>query len=237
MLYFSFGMVNNASNSGGGSLGFVGNVSLKRRIMGWEVDSDFSYAQNVQTIIASYTTSNYSYGGMVRRRFGAGSSWSASYRGIQTGLTQLSGYDNRSDTFLTVLNHGRYGLSGSYSKSHGTALLSSTGVLTPTALSPVLAPDQAIYDGKVYGAGLSVRPLRKMLINANWYRMRSDTQTVEIFSANNSDRFYGQMQYNLRKLSFRAGYWRMYQGISASGLPPKTVNTYYFNISRWFNLF
>jgi hypothetical protein len=237
MLYFSFGMVNNASNIGGNSLGFVGNVSLKRRIAGWEVDSDFSYAQNVQTIIAYYTTSNYSYGGMLRRRFGANSYWSGSYRGIQTGLTQLPGYDNRTDTFLTVFNRGRYGVSASYSKSHGTALLSSTGVLTPTPLAPVLAPDQAIYDGKVYGAGLSVIPMRKMLINANWYRMRSDTQTADVFSANNSDRFYGQMQYNLRKLSFRAGYWRVYQGISASGLPPQTVNTYYFNISRWFSFF
>jgi hypothetical protein len=237
MLYLSFGMVNNASNTGGGSLGFVGNVSLKRRVAGWEVDSDFSYAQNVQTIISYYTTSNYSYGGMARRRFGANSYWSASYRGIKTGLTQLPGYGNRSDTFLTVLSRGRYSVSGSYSKSHGTALLSSTGVLTPTALAPLLAPDQTIYDGKVYGAGLSVVPRRKMLLNVNWYRTQSDTQTAEMFSANNSERFYGQMQYNLRKLSFRAGYWRVYQGISASGLPPKTVNTYYFNISRWFNLF
>jgi hypothetical protein len=180
MLYFSFGMVNNASNSGGGSLGFVGDVSFKRRFRGWQVDSDFSYAQNVQTIIAYYTSSNYSYGAMVRRRFGANSSWTVSYRGVQTGLTQLPGYDNRSDTFITNLVRGRYGLSGSYSQSHGTALLSGAGVLTPTQLAPLIAPDQAIYDGKVYGAGLSVIPMRKMVINVNWFRTRSDTQTAAI---------------------------------------------------------
>jgi hypothetical protein len=237
MLYLSFGMVNNAANSGSGNLGFVGNVSFKRHIAAWEVDSDFSYAQNTQTIISYYTSSNISYGGMLRRRFAANSFFSASYRGLQTGLTQLAGYDNRTDTFLSVFSRGRFGFSGSYAKSHGTALLSSTGVLTPTPLAAVLAPDQAIYDGKVYGAGMSVIPMRKMLINLNWYKTQSDTLTSTIFSNNNSDRLYGQMQYNLRKLSFRAGYWRVYQGISASGLSPQTVNTYYFNISRWFSFF
>jgi hypothetical protein len=237
LLYFSFGMVNNAANNGGGSLGFVGNVSLKKRISGWEVESDFSYAQNVQTIIASYTTSNYSYGAALRRRFGANSYWSGSYRGLQSGLTQFAGYGNRSDSFVTIFHRGRYGLSGSYSQSHGTALLRTAGTLTPTQLAPLLQPDQTVYDGKVYGAGVNVIPLKKMLINVNWYRMRSDTLTAQTFSNNNSERFYGQMQYNLRKLSFRAGYWRVYQGISANGRPPSMDNTYYFNISRWFDIF
>ncbi|HUM07168.1 MAG TPA: hypothetical protein VLT90_16995 [Terriglobales bacterium] len=237
MFYFSFGMVNNATNNGGGNLGFVGNVSLKKQFAGWQVDSDFSYSQNAQTIIASYTTSTYSYGAMVRKRFGASSYWSASYRGIQTGLTQMAGYSNRTDTLVTTYHQGRFGLSGNYSKSHGTALLSSAGVLTPTALAPLISPDEALYNGTVYGAGLSVTPLKRMIVNVNWYRALSDTLTTQAFSANNSERYYGQMQYNLRKLSFRAGYWRVYQGIGANGLPPTTVNTYYFNISRWFNVF
>jgi len=237
LLYFSFGMVNNATNNGGGSLGFVGNVALKKQMGGWQLDADFSYAQNVQTIISYYTTSNYSYGGMIRRRFGSNSTWSASYRGLQTGLTQLPGYGNHADTFTTILNRGRYGFSGSYAKSHGTALLSTMGVLTPTPLAPVISPDQVFYDGTSYGAGLNVLPLKRMIINVNWYQVQSDTLTVQTLSNNRSQRYYGQMQYNLRKLSFRAGYWRVYQAIGANGLPPTTVNTYYFNISRWFNLF
>lgn len=237
MLYFSFGMVNNASNQGAGSLGFVGNVSFKRRFGAWQVDSDFSYAENVQTIIAYYTTSNYNYGAAVRRRFGASSSWNASYHSARSALTQLPGYSNSADTFITTLVRGRFGLSGNYGQSHGTAMLSGAGILTPSELAPLVAPDQALYDGKVYGAGLSVAPMKKMIINVNWFRTRSDTQTASIFSANNSERFYGQMQYNLRKLSFRAGYWRVDQGIGAAGLPPTINNTYYFNISRWFSVF
>jgi len=237
ILYFSFGMVNNATNSGGGSLGFVGSVALKRQMGGWQLDSDFSYAQNVQTIVAYYTSSNYSYGAMVRRRFGTRSYWTASYRGLQTGLTQFPGYGNRSDTLMTTLGRGWYGFSGSYSKSHGTAILSTTGTLNPTPLAPVVAPDQALYDGRAYGVGFNVIPLKRMVINVNWYRTRSDTLTTQAFSNNNSERYYGQMQYNLRKLSFRAGYWRVNQSIGANSRLPTIDNTYYFNISRWFDIF
>lgn len=76
-----------------------------------------------------------------------------------------------------------------------------------------------------------------MLINVNWYRVNSETQTVQNRSNNNSQRLYGQMEYNIRKLRFRAGYWRVYQVIGLNGVRPVTDNTYYFNISRWFNLF
>lgn len=237
LLYFSFGMVNNATNNNGGSLGFVGNVSLKRRIASWEVDSDFSYAQNVQTIISAYTTSTYSYGAAVRRRFGASSSWSLSYRGIQSGLTRFAGDGNRSDNFITLLGRGRYAFSGTYSQSHGTSFLSSAGVLTPSPLAPLLNPDQTMYNGKSYGLGFSVAPMRKMTINTNWYRTHSDTLTTQLFSNNRSERFYGQMQYNLRKLSFRAGYWRVDQTIGANSQVPSVDNTYFFNISRWFDIF
>ena len=237
MFYFSFGMVNNAANHGPGGMGFVGSVNFRKQFGPWQVDGDFSYTQNVQTIVSYYTNSNYGYGGMVRRRFGANSIWTASYHGIQTGLSELPGYANRSDTFVTTLGRGRYGVSGNFSKSHGTALLSQSGVLAQNPLAPLLAPDQALYDGETYGAGASVAPIRRMMITASWYRTFSDTLTAQQFSNNNSNRVNGQMQYNLRKLSFRAGYWRVIQQVGAAGGLPKEDNTYYFTISRWFNLF
>lgn len=237
LLYFSFGMVNNATNDGGGNLGFVGNIALKRRFGEWQLDSDFSYSQNAQTIITSYTASTYSYGAMIRRDFGVDTHWNASYRGLQSGLTRFDGYGNRSDTFLTNFRRGRYALSGSYSQSHGTAVLSTTGVLTPTPVAPLISPNQVVYDAKAYGVGLGVVPIRRLIINVNWYRVRSHTLTAELSSPNDSERYYGQMEYRVRKLSFRAGYWRVHQSIGASSLLPVTDNTYYFNISRWFDLF
>lgn len=237
LLYFSFGMVNNGTTNGGDSLGFVGTATLKKRVGMWEYGADISYSQNVQTVLANFTTSSFNYGGNIRRRFGSNMSWSSSYRGIQTGITQLQGSNNRADSFLTNFQRGRYDVSGSYSKSHGAALLSSTGVLTPTPVAPILTPDQILYSGEVYGAGASVRPMRRMLVNFNWYRVRSSTETTTLLSQNNSERYYGQMEYNVRKLSFRAGYWRVYQGVGASAIQPTLNNTYFFNVSRWFNLF
>jgi hypothetical protein len=237
LLYLSFGMVNNGTTTGGNSLGFVGNADLKKRIRRWEYNADFSYSQNVQAIIANYTTSGFNYGGSVRRRFASNMFWSGSYRGTRTGVTQIAGSGNRADSFVTNLVDGRYDFSASFSKSHGTALLSSTGTLTPTPVATLLTPEQIVYAGKVYGVGASVTPLKRMLINVNWYRVRSDTQTTGLFSQNNSERYYGQLQYNLRKLSFRAGYWRVYQGVGANVTKPTLDNTYFFNVSRWFNVF
>jgi hypothetical protein len=255
MLYFSFGMSNTGSTSvqnidsglptipnstnstGQNGLGFVGSVGLKRNIRGWDVNLDFIYSQNVQSVIASYTTSNLSYGGFVRKRYGANTYLNASYRGIQNGMTQFAGYSNRADNFLVVLTRGRWGVSGNYSKYTGSSLLSFNGNLQPSPLIPFIPDNQVLYNGTTYGFGVNVAPLRRLIILANWYRTRADTTSAVQFSHNNSDRIYSQAQYNVRQLQFTAGYYRTYQLISSSALPSSTSNTYYFTVTRWFSLF
>jgi hypothetical protein len=56
MLYFSFGMVDNAQETGNSGLAFTANVGIQKRFGRWETSADFSYAQNVQTLINIYTT-------------------------------------------------------------------------------------------------------------------------------------------------------------------------------------
>lgn len=237
MLYLSVGTVNTAANADQGTLGFVGNLGFKKKFRGWDVNLDVSYNQSVQSSIALATTSNYNYGGFIRKRFGANTYWSASARNVQTGLTQQVGYANRSETFMTTLTHGKFGLSGSYSQSHGTSILTSSGVLVPTPLAPLLSPDQILYDGTAYGGGVSVTPLKRLYITANWFRANTSTTSVTAFSNNNNNRIYTQLQYNLRKLTLRATYWKVDQVIGGSTLPRTIQNSYSFTISRWFNLF
>jgi len=243
LLYFSFGTVNTAGNGNQGTLGFVGNLGLKKKINGWDIAADISYAQNVQTSLALYTTSNYNYGGFVRKRFGEFTYWSASYRGVQTGLTQQTGYHSRSETALTTLSRRWIGVSGSYSQSNGTSILTTSGQLVPTPVPPLNPLDQVVYAGVVYGAGLSLNPVSRMVITANWFRVTNETQSnlpssnTFISSKNDSDRIYAQLQYNVRKLILRGTYWRVNQFISASGNPRVIDNTYSFSISRWFNFF
>ena len=56
----------------------VGNLGLKKIIKGWDINADASYAQNVQSSIALFTTSNFNFGAYVRRRFGEYTYWTAS---------------------------------------------------------------------------------------------------------------------------------------------------------------
>jgi hypothetical protein len=242
LLYFSFGMVNTAGNGNQGTLGFVGNLGLKKKINGWDINADISYAQNVQSSIALFTTSNYNYGGFLRKRFREFTYFTASYRGVQTGLTQISGYHNHTDTALATLTRRWIGVTGSWSQSNGTSVLTTSGQLVPTPV-PIPGIDQVVYNGTVYGAGLDVTPIHRMVININWFRVYNQTQSNlqssnSIFSSNNdSDRIFAQLQYNVRKLIVRGTYWRINQYISASGNPRVIDNTYSFSISRWFNFF
>jgi len=216
---------------------------LKKKINGWEINGDISYAQNVQSSIALFTTSNYNYGGYVRRRFGEFTYATASYRGVQTGLTQISGYHNRTDTALATVTRRWIGVSASWSQSNGNSVLTSSGQLVPTPIPPIPGIDQVVYAGTVYGAGLNVTPVHRMIVNVNWFRVYNQTQSflpsAGVFqnSSNDSDRIFAQLQYNVRKLIVRGTYWRINQFISASGNPRVIDNTYSFSISRWFNFF
>jgi hypothetical protein len=237
MLYVSFGVVGMGGNNYQSGTAFVGSLGLKKQIRRWDVNADVSYAQNVQSSIALYTTSNYNYGGFVRRRFGSDTYWSVSARGVQSGLTQLAGYSNRSETFLTTLRRGRFGLAGSYSTSNGTSVLTTSGALTPTPLATVISPDQILYNGNAYGASFNVIPVKKLLINISWYKTGSNTLSPTLFSNNDSTRTYAELQYNLRKLQLRATYWRVNQLISSSGKPRTSEASYSFSVYRWFNIF
>lgn len=242
MLYFSFGMVNTAGNGYQGTLAAVGNLGFKKTIRGWEINADGSYAQNVQSSIALFTTSNFGFGAYVRRRFGETIYWTASGRHVQTGITQLTGYSTGSDTYMTSIVRRYIGISGSYSQSHGTSVLTASGALVPTPFAPIVAPGELVYDGTAYGGTFSITPLKRMAINTSWYRLTSSTasnltDSGLIFSNNDSNRIYSQLSYKFRKLDFLATYWRVNQLVSASGLPRTTENNYSFTISRWFNVF
>ena len=105
LLYFSFGTVNTAGNGNQGTLGFVGNLGLKKKINGWDIAADISYAQNVQSSLALYTTSNYNYGGFVRKRFGDFTYWSGFVPGRADWADPADGLPQpHSETALTTLS-------------------------------------------------------------------------------------------------------------------------------------
>jgi len=248
MLYFSFGMVNTGGNSNQGALAAVGNVALKKQINGWEINANANYAQSVQNSIAWFTTSNYSYGGSIRRRFGANLYWSASAQDARTALTQFTGYSTHSETYITSLSKPRYAISATYSQSNGTSILTTSGTLVPTPLpGQSLVPGELVYGGASYGGSLSVIPIKRFIVNLSWFRLSSNStsallnpapgESPVIYSNNDSNRIYAIATYKFRKMDLYATYWRVNQQISASGLSRVINNNYSISIARWFNIF
>ena len=111
--------MDNAQETGNSGLSFTGNVGLQKRFGRWETSADFSYAQNVQTLIAIYTTNSISYGGYLRRKTSDQSYWSATYRGSQSGLLQDKGSNSQSNMYSSTFGWHRYTLTGNYTKSNG----------------------------------------------------------------------------------------------------------------------
>jgi hypothetical protein len=237
LLYFSFGMVDNAQETGDNGLSFTGNVGMQRRFGQWETSADFSYSQNVQTLIATYSTNNLNYGGYVRRRISPITFWSASYRAAQSGLLQDQSSTSHSNLVSTTFGWHRYTLTGNYSKSRGRTILTASGFLDPTPLPGVTGDDLVLFNGRSYSIGVGASPLRRMTLTINYTNATSDTISSVKSSFNDTERYYSRLDYNLRKVVLRAGFTRVHQGISASGIPPTTVNSYFIGISRWFNVF
>jgi hypothetical protein len=233
----SASIIQSSNKFANNSTGFIGNLNAFRRFGGWEVSGGFSYAQNIQTLLVTYTTSYYNYNGNLHRRLGRGMQWTGAVNGNHSGFTQQPGTINQSEGFSTSLALRRIDLTANYIQARGQALLTSTGI-TPIPPIPGLPQEGLIvYDGKSYGAGVSMTPIRRLTISATYSHAMSDTLSNTVPSSNKTDIFYGQVQYRLRKISLLGGYTKFYQGISAAGTPPGNEYSYFVGVTRWFNFF
>lgn len=230
---------NTVSTSSQNSLGLNGTVNYNRRFQdGWVVGVAFGYAQNVQTLLVTYTTSSYSYSGNVRRRFGK-FGWSAGGGVNKTLLTEVAGSTNSNESFFTSISYSRWlTANGNYSKSSGSAIETGAG-LTPNPIPQPVVPidDQILYGGTSYSFGLSSSPVRRMTIGASFAKANSNSNLQGITSTNDTKLFNVLIQYQFRKMYLTGGYSNLLQGFSASGLPPENVSSFYIGLTRWFNFF
>ena len=90
--------------------GLVAGVNFNRQMKGFDVGASFGYAQNVQTVLATQVTSDYSYLANARRKLTRRLLWNANFHGFHTGLGQLPGYGSHSEGFGTNLTYKSYGL-------------------------------------------------------------------------------------------------------------------------------
>jgi hypothetical protein len=233
----SASVIESSNKFANNSLGFIGNLNGFRHFGTWEVSGGLSYAQNVQTLLVTYTTSYYNYNGNVHKRLGRGMQWTGAFNGSHSGFSQEVGTVNRSESFATSLSLRQVSLNANYTQAKGQALLTSTGIQPIT--TPGLSPEGLIvYNGKSYGAGISLMPLPRLSISGNYSHAMSDTLSSSYFSNNRTDILYAQLQYRLRKISLLAGYTKFGQSISAAtSSGPGNQYSYFVGVTRYFNFF
>jgi hypothetical protein len=233
MFTFSGSVIDSSNGQGQNAVGFMGNVNFYHRLGHWTTSGQFSYAQNVQTLLITYTTSYYSYRANVGRRLPGGIQWISAFTGNHSGLNQDQGTTSHSESYSSSLSMRRLSVNSFYSHSTGLSLLGAGGIIQPEP-TPGLT-DFILFTGSSYGGGLSLSPVRRMSISGTFSRAISDT-IASTTSHNNTEVFNAQMQYHLRRIGLQAGYTRFTQGISAIGEPVNTTS-YFVGMTRWFDFF
>jgi hypothetical protein len=239
-LSFSLGVVDTAQQTANTGLGFVGTLNYTRKFSGWDVSGNFSYAQNVQTVMLVYTTSSYSYLGSVRRRLSDRTYFMAGYSGAHSGITANSGTTSGAERVWTTFMHHGYTLNAYYNKSNGEAILTANGLVpVPGNLPPpVLGTNQfTSYDSKGWGFNAGATPIRRLTISAGYSKSNGHTIDPLLTTATNNELINAIMQYRLRKIFLNAGYTRLSQTVGAPGTQPIMVTSYFIGFSRWFNFF
>jgi hypothetical protein len=237
MFSFSLSAIDAESDAGNGGLGMQGNVNFSRRFGAWGTDATFSYGQNVQTLLVTYTTSYMNYYGTVRRRLFHSLSWNIGFNGSHSGFSQEVGTSTHSENYFTSLGFRKYSAGGGYSSSSGVSLLGANG-LTSTGITPVISPlDQVVYNSTSYNAFVGASPIRNLSVAVSYANSRSNTSGSTLSSLNRTTQSNAQLQYHFRRMGFLAGYTKFSQGISAAGSPAAGVSSYYVGISRWVHFF
>jgi len=239
-LSFSLGLVDSANQQGNTALGGVGNLNFDRRVLGWDISSNFSYSQNVQTLILVYTTSSFAYVTNARRRLGNRTYFTAGYSGSHSGISVNSSSMSSAQRVSASLGYHAYAVNGFYSTSKGTAAFTTNGLVAiPPGLPPSVFDPNALttFDSTAYGFNASASPLRRLSVSLGYASSKGTTVDPLLSAFTRNDLINGLMQYKLRKLYLNAGYTRLRQSLGTPGSAPVVVTSYYFGISRWFNFF
>jgi len=234
---FSATVIDTTNKFSNNSLGFIGNVNAFHAFGPWELSGNVSYAQNVQTILVTYTTSYFNYGANLHRKLNRGMQWTVAANGSRSGFTNQPDTLNHTEAFATSLAIRHVSLGANYGQASGQSLLTSSGIqpIPPTPGLPL--GDLIVYNGRSYGATLTLTPLPRLMLSGSYAHANSSTLSDQISSLNRTEIYYAQLQYRLRRISLLAGFTKFSQGISAAGTPPGNEYSYFIGVSRWISFF
>lgn len=238
-LSVSFAVVDTAQQTTNTGMGFVGTLNYSRKFSGWDVNGNFSYAQNVSTALLIYTNSYYSYLGSIKRRLGDHSQWLLGYSASHSGLSSNSGTSSSAERAFTTVFYRMYNFNAFYTKSSGDAIFTASGLvpITTTLPTQVLGNDITQYNAKGFGFGVGATPIRRLTVSASYAKSDGSTIDPMLSSYTNNTLISTTMQYRLRKIWLNGGYTRVTQNLGLAGTLPVNVTSYYVGFSRWFNFF
>ena len=237
---FYAGVNDQSTDAGHQGTGLVAGANFDKRLGGVEWGAAFSYAQDVQTVLATEVTSNYSYLANARKKMSRHWMWNSNFHGFHTGISELTGTSSHSEGFGTNLTYRSYAFGGTYNESYGTALLTANGLVpTPTPVTPVLGGDQyLLVNGESYSVNFTANPIHRWSISSSYSRALSDSKTPTLYTSASSKVFTAFTQIQFRKVSAGGGYTYLMQGIGVTaGSPPINYSSFYVGIQRWFHPF
>src|SRR6266702_1845952 len=237
LFHFNVGLIDRANKEGNTGAALVGSIGMDRPFGRWDTSADFSYSQDVQTLYGMATTSNYSYGGSLRRKINHETYWAGTVRMAHSGLSQQAGSSSASESMTSSLIWKRYNFSGGYSQSQGTSVLSAAGVLTPVSGAGLITNDFLYFNGHSISASVSTRLFRRVNVGGTYTRSHSDLQSPTKNSYAESQTYNSHFDWRLRKMTLTGGFARVQQQASVVKSGPYVVNSVYLSFSRWFNVF
>ncbi|MGB8064068.1 MAG: hypothetical protein WCF26_19405 [Candidatus Sulfotelmatobacter sp.] len=241
MFYFYAGVNDQSTQDGHQGTGAVGGVNFTRKVSAFELNGSFSYAQNVQTVLATEVTSNYSYLANVRRELSHHLRWYANFNGYHSGASLVAGSSAHSEGYGTNLMYRGYGGGFTYTNSYGTALLTGSGLVsTPITALPVLNPNQYLLENSSsYTIVGSATPINRWTMNVNYSKAMYDTTTPALYSSNWSKVLTAYTTCQFRQMSIGGGYTLLMQSVGAgsTGALPASFSSFYVGIQRWFKPF
>ncbi len=232
-----------ASRYGNTGATLVANANYFRNIGHWEFMANFNYNQYVQTMVAIYQTSNMNYNAQIHRQFAGGFSWSIGGGGGRTAFPTVSGDVSQGESVGSGLSWRlcRCTLTGNYSHSNGTSVLTAQGLVPVPA--PVVSANLMTFDARNHGFSFSISPARGLSFNTAYNKSNSITMSPGTPSSlatnfnNETELITGMLSYRFRKLTFSASALQFRQGITGADALPSVVTSYYFSVSRWLKVF
>ena len=223
--------------NGQSQLGLTTAIGYSRSFGPWNTSGNFNFFENQQTLLVMYQNSGYGYSATLGRKVGYKSYWSLGASGAKSLYNNQSGWGYYNQNYTMSLTSHKIGASANYNKSNGNGLLAGSGVVPTPLPGPIIPVPELVYAGESYSFGVGGQPVRRLTFSGSYTRYKSSTSAPSQYSNNTGELATFYMQYAFRRLYFNAGYTRIFQGFSGTGVPPASANSYYAGISRWFNFF